>query len=427
MEADKPLKILTLDGGGLQAIPTLTILDNLLDTIARNNKVSHRKPRPCDVFDVIAGIGAGGWLAILLGRFHMDITTCLSEWYRIIHCITPRSKREEKRMGASKHCYFNQNRLKQQINHLTSEYGTGDKLFDEQTPCVRTRHVFVAALRSDAQEYNLFRTYKIPKSGKLREGPEEPSNFKIFSAFEETGSAKHFSPPWKEQMSKSGKKIFNDSKYLCPHNITELALDEVWGLYGKEVALSVVVNIGPSLPNKCDVHQIARRFSWGLTTPSTPTSSKTSRSPLQEAGSSLNKLPAQVTTNDDPFTSSEGPSFHFQENIAEDPAITPERKQAMARSNTFGSDKNRAVKEKLRRPESVIERDIKKSEKFCLGSSTLYCRLAISQAPRGTAQNDSAGLDVTLDAADEYLSKPEVRNSIDEIGRRISNSEKSVR
>lgn len=57
----KPLKILTLDGGGLQAISTLLILNKVLETIAKQNGVpEHEKPRPCDVFDTIAGIGTGG-------------------------------------------------------------------------------------------------------------------------------------------------------------------------------------------------------------------------------------------------------------------------------------------------------------------------------------------------------------------------------
>ena len=57
---EKPLKILTIDGGGLRAISTLLILDKLLDTVAITNNVPNQRPRPCDVFDVIAGIGAGG-------------------------------------------------------------------------------------------------------------------------------------------------------------------------------------------------------------------------------------------------------------------------------------------------------------------------------------------------------------------------------
>jgi len=49
----KPLKILTINGGGLQAISTLLILDELLGAIAKTNGVRQRKPRPCDVFDTI--------------------------------------------------------------------------------------------------------------------------------------------------------------------------------------------------------------------------------------------------------------------------------------------------------------------------------------------------------------------------------------
>lgn len=271
MMPSKPLKILTIDGGGLQAISSLLILDKLLDTIAKNNKVPCGKPRPCDVFDVIAGIGAGGWLAILLGRFHMDITTCLSEWYKITNRIEPRSRTEEIRMRAFHHCYFNPNRLVEQIDSLTKVYSTGQFLFDDRASEVRTRHVFVAALRSNASGYNLFRTYEIPGDAKLPkrllEGPETPHLFKISSAFGVTGAAKYFSPPWDERMSKSGRTFFNDNKYPKPHNITELALDEVWGLYGTEVPLSIIVNIGPGLPSKTDVKQIAQRFSWGTSQP----------------------------------------------------------------------------------------------------------------------------------------------------------------
>lgn len=83
MVPEKPLKILTLDGGGLQAISTLLTLDKLLSTVAENSKVPYKKPRPCDVFDTIAGIGAGGWLAILLGRFHSNHTFSLSRFLKL--------------------------------------------------------------------------------------------------------------------------------------------------------------------------------------------------------------------------------------------------------------------------------------------------------------------------------------------------------
>lgn len=33
-----------------------------------------------------------GWLAILLGRFRMDATSCLSEWYNLMDGVAPESK-----------------------------------------------------------------------------------------------------------------------------------------------------------------------------------------------------------------------------------------------------------------------------------------------------------------------------------------------
>ena len=425
MSLSKPLKLLTIDGGGLQAISTLLILDKLLDTIAKHNKVPHRKPRPCDVFDTIAGIGAGGWLAILLGRFHMDITTCLSEWYKITQLIAPRSKAEEIRMRATKHCYFNPKRLVQQIDTLTKIYGTGDFLFDNRRGEVRTRHVFVAALRSDAKRYNLFRTYEIPPDPalptRLLEGPEDPSHFRISSAFGVTGAAKYFSPPWDERMSQSGQSRFNDSKFPNPHNITELAIDEMWAIYGLHVDISIVVNIGPGLPSKYDVQQIAKRFSWGLSsTLNTSFYSKRSRSPASIGSDEL--LPSKKRTKTDPSeNSAPGPSVQFLPDPEREPATGSGQKHQLPRRDTVGSIKGRTVGKKLKRREAEIEDDIKAKllEIYKEKGTDLYYRLAPLQAPQGTAQNDSSAPGVTLDATREYLEQAPTVNKIDDIAGRI--------
>jgi len=426
----KPLKILTIDGGGLQAISSLLILDDLLNSIAKNNKVPFRKPRPCDVFDTIAGTGVGGWLAILLGRFHMDITTCLSEWYKITDRIAPRSKTEEIRMRAFHHCYFNPNILVEQIESLTKLYGTGKYLFDDRAGEVRTRHVFVAALRSDSTGYNLFRTYEIPVDAKmperLLEGPENPSKFKIARAFGVTGAAKYFSPPWNEQMSKSGKAFFNDSKYPKPHNITELALDEMWGLYGTKVPLSVVVNVGPGLPSKCDVKEIARRFSWGLSpSPNTSLRSKSLRAlrPSKEIEITERKKRLYTDTDDSSTSSAaKGLATHLTRNtVDQDIFNTPaEKKQGIAHSTTFGSVKDRAVEVKLKRHESEIEQDIvRKLTTFYPKGDDLYYRLAPDHAPQGTARNDSSAPNVTLDATLKFLKHATTKIKMDEIAQRV--------
>jgi Patatin-like phospholipase len=418
----KPLKILTIDGGGLQAISSLLILDELLSTIAKNNGVHQRKPRPCDVFDTIAGIGAGGWLAILLGRFHMDITACLTEWYKITQSIAPRSKREEMGMRVFKHCYFDPDRLVEQINHLTSVYGTGDYLFTDATNDVRTRHVFVAALRSDSKGYNLFRSYPVPETAnRLLEGPENPAKFKIARAFGVTGAARYFTPPWKEKMARSGKTHFTDTKFPKPHNITELALDEMWGLYGTEVQLSVIVNIGPGLPSTCDVKQIARRFSWGLTLPPKISSHyKRPRSPAVDDGPLSKKRNTLEREENNAEPSSKGPTVRFDESADRGLPSPGAVKRPIQRIDTFGSIKERKFEQKLKRYESDIERDIKKKlDHIYPGGSKLYYRLAPDQAALGTTQNDSSATGAAFDATLSFLKLPYIGTRMDEIAERM--------
>ena len=381
--SSKPLKILTLDGGGLQAISTLLILNQVLEAIHRQNG-SNRKPRPCDVFDTIAGIGAGGWLAILLGRFRMDITACLTEWYNIMQCIAPRSKSEQLRLRLLQHCYFDRERLIEQVDSLTKLYRTGDYLFEPDVGGARTRHVFVAALNSDGKSYDLFRSYEIPNSAKLPKrllkGPKDPSKFKISSAFGVTGAARYFSIPWKEQMAGGDKISFNDTKFPKPHNITELALDEMWGIYGTDVPLSIVLNVGPGLPNDIDIKKIARRFSWSLK--------------------------ANLT--------------HETPSISPSEKVQGERKRSDARTNTFGSIKERGIDAKLRRLEDDIENDIRKKLNHVRpGNSELYFRLALAKSPQGTPQNDFAASDVALNATMDYLNQPHVGHSVGKVAERI--------
>ena len=426
-KASKPLKILTIDGGGLQGVSTLLILNEVLDTIAKQNGV--RKPRPCDVFDTIAGIGAGGWLAILLGRFRMDINSCLCEWYKIVERIAPRSKSKELRLRILQHCYFDTHRLVEQVEKLTKLYGRGEYLFEPNPERARTRHVIVAALKSDTKGYNIFRSYKIPNSAKfperLREGPANPSKFKISSAFGVTGASKYFTPEWKEQMESSGGIKFRDAEFPKPHNITELALDEMWAIYGTDVPISVVVNVGPGLPNNVDVKQIARRFSWGLDTTGDHTAVSIGPSKTRHEKSS-NEASGSVAPPDDVSQDANKVLFRIPDNSAKQnststPAQDTKKKGPTGRTNTFGSIKGRSHDAKLKRRENEIEQDIKgKLNNLYPSGSELYYRLAPAYAPQGTAQNDSAASGVAFEAIRGFLNDPSIHSSIGEVAERVS-------
>ena len=420
------MRILTIDGAGLQGVSTLLILNEVLEAIAKQNGV--RKPRPCDVFDTIAGIGAGGWVAILLGRFRMDVTSCLLEWYKLIDRIAPQSKSKELRLRLLQHCYFDTPRLVEQVEKLTKLYDIGEHLFEPNPEGARTRHVIIAALKSDTKGYNIFRSYEIPYSAKiperLREGPANPSKFKISSAFGVTGASRYFAPEWEEQMESSGKIKFRDSEFPKPHNITELALDEMWAIYGTDVQMSVVVNIGPGLPDNVDVKQIARRFSWGLDTIADHTAMSIEPSRTRHEKSS-NKAPGSVVPPDDVKQDDNRILSRLSDNTAK-PDVTSipnpgtKKKDSFDRTNTVGPIKGRSLDAKLKRREQEIEQDIKsKLDEVYPCGSELYYRLAPANAPQGTARNDSAASGVALDAITAFLNDPRTHSSIDEVAKRL--------
>lgn len=71
------------------------------------------------IFDAIAGIGVGGWLALFFGRFHMNITACLTEWYNLIQIVAPRSQAESTTVRLLQHSYYDTGRLVNQVNYQT--------------------------------------------------------------------------------------------------------------------------------------------------------------------------------------------------------------------------------------------------------------------------------------------------------------------
>ena len=424
----KPLKILTIDGGGLRGISTLLILDRLLKAIARHNKVPTQKPRPCDVFDVIAGIGAGGWLALLLGRFQMDVSAALAEWYNLVKCIQPKSKTEELRMRWSHHSYFDTDRLVEQVDQLTDFYETGKHMFFEPPQGTRCKHVFVAALDEASKgtdlHYTLFRTYECPKEANVLDGPlEPPRQYKISHAFGATGAAKYFTPPWKDPPSKKHKTRFLDIQFPKPHNITERALNEMWGLYGKDVGISVIVNIGPGMPNTHDLRQIARRFSWGskasLTKEAQPKPGLLHGAQIITGPKiipAIEHRSAEGTTND---TFKQGQRIKFDNEVSKSPGETG-KKSPVARRSTFGSELNVSIEDKLKRDESKIEQDIKNKLKHVYQKDIPpYFRLAPESSAVGTAQNDTSSPKAAADGTNDYLSQPDIEGKMDEVSRSI--------
>jgi predicted acylesterase/phospholipase RssA len=76
MANQNPLRILSLDGGGVRGISSLYILREVMAQIRRQKRIGNEPEqspllRPCDVFDLICGTSTGGLIALMLGRLEM--------------------------------------------------------------------------------------------------------------------------------------------------------------------------------------------------------------------------------------------------------------------------------------------------------------------------------------------------------------------
>ncbi|KAL1840437.1 hypothetical protein VTJ49DRAFT_475 [Mycothermus thermophilus] len=86
-----PLRILSLDGGGVRGYSMFLILQELMHRtfVEMEGRAPRRSeiPKPCDHFDLIVGTGTGGLIALMLGRLRLDIETCKELYVRLTRYV----------------------------------------------------------------------------------------------------------------------------------------------------------------------------------------------------------------------------------------------------------------------------------------------------------------------------------------------------
>ncbi|KAH6972990.1 acyl transferase/acyl hydrolase/lysophospholipase [Ilyonectria sp. MPI-CAGE-AT-0026] len=85
-----PLRVLSLDGGGIRGVSSLLILEDIMEKL-REKRGLDRVPRPCDHFDLIGGTSTGGIIAIMLGRLGMTVDQCIRAYIKVAQkAFTPK-------------------------------------------------------------------------------------------------------------------------------------------------------------------------------------------------------------------------------------------------------------------------------------------------------------------------------------------------
>lgn len=76
---NRPLCILSLDGGGIRGLVSLYVLQDLMDRIEVQEKFEET-PLPCECFDLIVGTSTGGLIALMLGRLKMSVNDAIDAY-----------------------------------------------------------------------------------------------------------------------------------------------------------------------------------------------------------------------------------------------------------------------------------------------------------------------------------------------------------
>jgi hypothetical protein len=190
-----------------------------------------------------------------------------------------------------------------------------------------------------------------------------------------TGAAKSLLQPYQ-----IGAATFFDSRFPKPHNITDLAIDEAYDLYGDKYPISMLLNIGPGIPSAHDVLMLSkasRTFSW-------PDKSKL----LPWLGKSSNT-----------GTHASRVKKHIQ-----DEALGPPRVNS---DESSGSEAERLLEEKVR---TRLEIDF--------GDSDIYVRIAPHVSSENLSVNDVSVMDQSNDATDRFLGNQETKEMIEQVVQR---------
>ncbi|KAF8330802.1 uncharacterized protein EI90DRAFT_3124019 [Cantharellus anzutake] len=242
IESARPLRLLSLDGGGVRGISTLVILKEIMKKVT-----SEKDPRPCDYFDMIAGTSTGGLIALMLGRLHMTINECTEEYERLAKELFTRGRLGKFVGVVTTGARYDANILKNGIQDLLQrKLGDSEALMLEKDPLCR---VLLMAARSDRLNRRTaayLRTYDSPNAP-----PQKFPPFRIWEAARATSAA----PTIFEEV-RVGRHTFVDGGLGFNNPVQEL-VNEAFFLYGATRPIGCITSIGTGLGKNVPLHPIS--------------------------------------------------------------------------------------------------------------------------------------------------------------------------
>ncbi|KAL9581298.1 MAG: hypothetical protein Q9203_005955 [Teloschistes exilis] len=289
-----PLTILTHSPSTLHAFfPTLLALQDLTKEIFQlqpgqvqpqePDASNNREPFLSDTFTLIAGTGlAGGILALFLGRFRLSIWGALLQWHALA-TIGPQLILRNFHFPIRQFvALMTKTKLNRPSQMSLEEKGImrtflEPKMFlavDEETRC---RHVVVVGAAEKGFEQGSKQRKKIMTTMKKKisarrathrtynvadKGASDPRTTKILSVLKDLSDADPFGYPEDVCAARRTMEVFlGENSQDGVYRTVMLALEEAWTLYGKDVRIAAIVDVGDRFEEEekgADVGEVAR-------------------------------------------------------------------------------------------------------------------------------------------------------------------------
>ncbi|KAL2063144.1 hypothetical protein VTL71DRAFT_6216 [Oculimacula yallundae] len=228
-----PLRLLSLDGGGIRGLSELYILEVIMHRVRLAKKLK-KDPLPADYFDMICGTSTGGLIAILLGRLRLSVPQAIQKYGELSEYVFSEQK------PGWKDGKFKASRLEEAIRDvLNSTLGPGreeERMRRQRGTACKTSVCAVPALNV-SNNPRLFRSYIC----------KDPSyNPTIWEAARATSAAPQFfkririGDPGAEEEFIDGAVGYN--------NPAKLIIQEAISEYDPDIQVGCIVSIGTGTP-----------------------------------------------------------------------------------------------------------------------------------------------------------------------------------
>ncbi|KAG7094147.1 hypothetical protein E1B28_007759 [Marasmius oreades] len=239
----RPLRLLSLDGGGVRGVSSLRILKRIMEKVAE----IENKPdiQPWQYFDMMAGTSTGGLIALMLGRLHMTVEECEAAYNEITKRVFEHKSgyiiRHEGTAFISGSYLYEAKPLEDAIReYVAKKLGDPEAQLTETSGDPECKVLVMAALASKVEDGNTavhLRSYDVGPSV-----PSEYTGWPIWKAARATSAA----PVFFKSFENNGK-VFVDGGLGWNNPVLELIAD-IPAVFGKDRTIGCLLSLGTGIP-----------------------------------------------------------------------------------------------------------------------------------------------------------------------------------